>query len=43
MEDRFNQCKDTLDSGQMAVPFLVTPEGKCLVGDTPIIELFKSL
>ena len=27
----------------LAVPFLVTPEGKCLLGDEPIINLFKEL
>ncbi len=43
MEDRFNNCSPKPNSSQMAVPFMVTPDGKCLVGDTPIIELFKSL
>lgn len=28
---------------QMGVPFMVTPDGKCLAGDQPIIEYFKSL
>lgn len=32
-----------LDTEKLAVPMLVTPEGKCLVGDTPIIDYFKSL
>ena len=27
----------------LAVPFLVTPDGKCLLGDEPIINLFKEL
>ena len=27
----------------VGVPFLFTPEGKCLVGDEPIIEFFKNL
>lgn len=27
----------------MGVPFLATPEGKCLVGDQPIIDHFKNL
>lgn len=42
MEDRFNKC-DPKPQGAMAVPFMVTPDGKCLVGDTPIIDLFNSL
>lgn len=42
MEDRFSKC-DPKPQGAMAVPFMVTPDGKCLVGDQPIIELFKSL
>ncbi len=28
---------------EMGVPFLVTPEGKCIGGDQPIIDFFKSL
>ena len=28
---------------EMGVPFLFTPDGKCLTGDQPIIEYFKSL
>ena len=42
MEDRYNKC-DPKPQGQMSVPFMVTPDGKCLVGDAPIIELFKNL
>lgn len=42
MEDRYNKC-DPKPTGAMSVPFLVTPEGKCLVGDQPIIDLFTSL
>lgn len=42
MEDRFNSCPNKPAASQMAVPFLVTPEGECLVGDEPIINLFKS-
>jgi len=41
MQERAKSC-GIAPSG-MGVPFLVTPEGKCLSGDTPIIELFKSL
>lgn len=41
MQDRIKSCN--LTPSQMGVPLLVTPEGKCLIGDTPIIDLFKSL
>lgn len=27
---------------ELGVPFLVTPEGKCLLGDEPIIEYLKN-
>ncbi len=43
MEDRFNKCNPVPPKSQMAVPFLVTPDGKCLVGDSPIVEYYKSL
>jgi len=43
MEDRFKKCNPVPPKSEMAVPFLVTPDGKCLVGDTPIIDLYKSL
>lgn len=42
MEARYNSCLEK-PQGQMAVPFMITPDGKCLVGDEPIINLFKSL
>lgn len=35
------ECKIPTD--QMGVPLLITKDGKCLTGDTPIIEYFKSL
>lgn len=28
---------------ELGVPFLITPEGKCYIGDEPIIEYFKGL
>lgn len=34
-------CK--ISKSELGVPFLVTPDGKCLVGDQPIIEYLKSL
>jgi hypothetical protein len=41
MNERANTCN--IQRSQMGVPFLVTPEGKCLIGDGPIIEHYKSL
>ena len=41
MRERAKTCG--LDTSQLGVPFLVTPEGKCLTGAESIIELFKSL
>lgn len=35
------QCNIPAD--QMGVPLLITKEGRCLTGDTPIIDYFKSL
>ncbi len=43
MEDRFGKCNPVPPKSQMAVPFLVTPDGKCLVGDSPIVDHYKSL
>ncbi len=34
-------CK--LPTNQIGVPFLFTPEGKCISGDEPIINFLKSL
>ena len=41
MQERAKACG--IEPSGMGVPLLVTPEGKCLTGDTSIIELFKSL
>jgi glutaredoxin len=41
MNERAKACN--VVRSEMGVPFLVTPEGKCLTGDQPIINLFKSL
>jgi hypothetical protein len=39
---RGNSCK--LPQGELgAVPLLFTPDGKCIAGDTPIIDFYKSL
>jgi glutaredoxin len=32
-----------LAQDEIGVPFLFTPEGKCISGDQPIIEFFKNL
>ncbi len=32
-----------VSKNDLAVPFLVTPDGKCMMGDTPIIDHFKNL
>lgn len=32
-----------IPADQVGVPLLVTKEGKCLTGDTPVIDYFKSL
>jgi len=41
MAQRANHCN--IPSDQLGVPLLFTPDGKCLIGDQPIIEYFKSL
>lgn len=41
MNERAKTCN--VVRTQMGVPFMVTPDGKCLMGDQPIIEHFKSL
>lgn len=41
MRQRANACG--LPSNQIGVPFLYTPEGECIVGDTPIISFFEAL
>lgn len=39
--ERAVACKIPKD--QIPVPFLVTPSGKCILGDQPIIEYFKKI
>jgi glutaredoxin-related protein len=41
MRERAAYCN--LPSDNLGVPFLFTPEGKCITGDEPIIEYFKGL
>lgn len=40
-QDRASSCG--IKPKEMGVPFLVTPEGKCLSGDVDIINLLKSI
>jgi glutaredoxin len=40
-QSRVKYCE--LPNNQVGVPFLFTPEGECVVGDTPIINLFEQL
>lgn len=49
-ENRANQAlfteagtKCNIPQDQMGVPLLITPDNKCLTGDQPVIEYFKSL
>lgn len=41
MAERAKNCQ--IPKTGMGVPLLVTPDGKCLIGDQPIIEHYKSL
>lgn len=41
MQERVKYCG--ISPSGMGVPFLFTPDGKCLSGDTSIIDFFKSL
>ncbi len=40
-KSRAKYCE--LSNNQIGVPFLFTPDGECLVGDTPIINLFEQM
>jgi hypothetical protein len=41
LQERASYCG--VRPSEVGVPFLFTPEGKCLSGDQPIIDLFKNL
>lgn len=41
MAERAKVCG--IKQSELAVPLLITLDGKCLMGDTPIIEHFKKL
>jgi glutaredoxin len=40
-KSRVEYCN--LPNSRVGVPFLFTPEGECVIGDTPIISLFEQL
>jgi hypothetical protein len=41
MKARATYCN--MDQSSLSVPFMFTPEGECIVGDTPIIDKLKNL
>lgn len=41
MAERAKVCG--IKQSELAVPLMITPENKCLMGDTPIIDQLKSL
>ncbi len=41
MAQRAETCN--ISQSDLGVPFLFTPDGKCIIGDTPIIDYFKNL
>ena len=41
MAARAESCN--IPKSELAVPFLVTPDAKCILGDEPIIQHFKEL
>ncbi len=41
MAQRAATCN--VSQSDLGVPFLFTPDGKCIIGDTPIIDYFKNL
>jgi len=41
LQERATYCG--IRPSEVGVPFLFTPEGKCLSGDAPIIDFFKNL
>lgn len=41
MAERAKVCN--IPRTELGVPFMVTPDGKCLTGDQPIIDHFKKL
>ncbi|MBU0572800.1 hypothetical protein KKH23_02305 [Patescibacteria group bacterium] len=40
-KSRVEYCE--LPNNQVGIPFLFTPEGECVVGDTPIINLLEQI
>lgn len=41
MAERAKSCN--IPANELGVPLLYTPDGKCLIGDTPIIDFFKNI
>lgn len=41
MNQRANACG--IPAGDVGVPLLVTPDGKCFIGDGPVIDYFSNL
>ena len=41
MQEKSKICN--IKPSEMGVPLMITPDGKCLTGDTPIIDVFKSI
>jgi glutaredoxin len=41
LSQRIKLCN--LPQNQIGLPILITPQGKCIIGDEPIINYFKSL
>lgn len=41
MKSRANECG--IPANEVGVPLLYAPEGKCVIGDQPIIDLFQNL
>lgn len=41
MAERAKSC--SIPANELGVPLLYTPDGKCLIGDEPIIDFFKNI
>lgn len=43
MQNRYDSCPKESVGNSIAVPLLITPDNKCLMGDEPIINHLKSI
>lgn len=43
MQSRYDSCPKNSVGSSIAVPLLITPDGKCFMGDEPIINHLKSI